>query len=206
MVIIISMVVIMNLKQFIQTEQKVRKLFGRKEIEIISKQLEGLPLTQSERNRLSRDIKPKLEAIKTLARYQHEFTIKKNQDNKQLMARAVDCILKDELRESIQVILLFGSFADNSFTKRSDIDICVVFKTELSLKEATEFRIRVSGQLPEKVDVQVFNVLPQKIKREIARNHMVLYKTSGYDNINFSIRYLKDEDYFIRMDKIFAQT
>ena len=60
------------------------------------------------------------------------------------------------------------------------------------------------GELPEKADVQVFNILPQKIKREIARNHKVLYKKDDYNNINFSIKYLKDEDYFIRMNKIFG--
>ena len=194
----------MGLKTILLQEVNIRRLFGKKELEIMGKQLEGLPLTQSERNRLSRDIKPKLEAIKTLAPYQHEFTIKKNQDNKQLMARAVDCILKDELRESMRAILLFGSFADNSFTPRSDIDICVVFKWPLAEKEATRFRIRISGQLPEKIDIQVFNMLPQKIRRAIARNHRVLYQTREYDNLQFSVHHLKDEGYFIRMREIFG--
>ena len=167
-------------------------------------QLDGLQLKQSEKNRLSRDIKPKLEFIKEIAEFRDEFKLEKNQDNKKLIEKAVDIILKDELRENIMAVLLFGSFADNTFTKSSDIDICVVFKGDISLKKATEFRIRVSGQLPNKVDVQVFNILPQKIKRDISRNHKVLYKDNEYDNIDFSIRYLKDDDYFIRMNKIFG--
>ena len=181
-----------------------RKIFGKKELDIILKQLEGMPLKQSERNRLSRDIKPKLEFIKEINEFKDEFKLEKNQNNKTIIEKAVITILNDELKDNIKAVLLFGSFADKTFTKRSDIDICVLFKKDLTLKEATKFRIRTSGQLPDKVDIQVFNILPMKIKREIARNHKVLHKSKDYDNINFSIKYLKDRDYFIRINKIFG--
>ena len=194
------MVIIMKLKRLIKTNRNARKIFGKKELEIILKQLEGMSLTQSERNRLSRDIKPKLDFIKEIYEYRDEFILEKNQDNKRIIEKAKDVILVDKLSENIKAIFLFGSFADKSYTKRSDIDICVLFKRDLSLREATEFRIRVSGELPNKVDVQVFNVLPLKVKRHIARNHRVLYKIKDYDDINFSIKYLKEEDYFIRMN------
>ena len=193
----------MNLLEFLKDNENARKIFGKKELEIIFKQLEGMHLTQSERNRLSRDIKPKFEFIREANNYKEGFDLKQNQNNKKIINEAVKIILEDELKDNINSILLFGSFVDKSFTKKSDIDICVVFK-EITLKEATNFRIRVSGQLPKKVDVQVFNVLPIKIKREISKNHRVLYKTGNFDNINFSIRYLKDEDFFIRMKKIFG--
>ena len=193
----------MNLLEFLKDNENARKIFGKKELEIIFKQLEGMHLTQSERNRLSRDIKPKFEFIREANNYKEGFDLKQNQNNKKIINEAVKIILEDELKDNINSILLFGSFVDKSFTKKSDIDICVVFK-EITLKEATNFRIRVSGQLPKKVDVQVFNVLPIKIKREISKNHRVLYKTGNFDNINFSIRYLKDEDFFIRVKKIFG--
>ena len=198
--------VIVLLSKFLRQNKNARRIFGNKELEIIFKQLEGLPLKQSEKNRLSRDIKPKLEFIKEIAQFKDEFKLEKNQNNKRLIEKALETILNDEFGNNIKAILLFGSFADNSFTPNSDIDICVVFKKDLSLKEATEFRIRVSGNLPKKVDVQVFNILPQKIKKSIARNHKVLYKSNDYDNINFTIRYLKDEDYFARVRNIFGQT
>lgn len=196
------MVIILVLKTLLKSNRNARKIFGKKEIEIILKQLDGFPLTQSEKNRLSRDIKPKLEFIKEISNFKDEFKLQKNQNNKRLIKEAVDRILSDELKENIQAILLFGSFADKSFTIRSDIDICVIFKKDLSLKEATKFRMRIAGQLSEKIDIQVFNTLPQKIKREIARNHKLLYKDKLYDNLDFSIKYLKDEDYFIRMNKV----
>lgn len=196
----------MSFKNVLKNSMDARKIFGRKEMEIIIKQLDGLPLTQSEKNRLSRDIKPKLDFIKEISSFKDEFKLEKNQENKKIIQKAADIILKDELSNRIKAILLFGSFANNSFTKRSDIDICVVFKKELSLKEATQFRIRVSGQLSSKADVQVFNILPQKIKREIARNHKILYQARDYDNISFTIKHLKENDYFMRMKRIFAAT
>lgn len=198
------MVINLSLKEFLKENKDARKVFGRKELEIMLKQLDGLPLKQSENNRLSRDIKPKLGFIRDAAEFRSEFRLEKNQDNKRIIRKAVDTILSDKSRDGIKAILLFGSFADKSFTSRSDIDICVIFRKDLSLKEATEFRIRVSGQLPDKADIQVFNILPQKLKRGIARNHKVLYKDNEYDNLGFSVKYLKDDDYFIRMRKIFG--
>ena len=197
------MVVILILKEFLRSNKNARKVFGKKEIGIILKQLDGISLTQSEKNRLSRDIKPKFEFIKEASKFGDEFELKKDADNLKIVDKAVQLILDDELKDRIMAILLFGSHAGGVVTKRSDIDICAIF-TDISLREATKFRIRIMGELPEKADVQVFNILPQKIKREIARNHKVLYKKDGYNNINFSIKYLKDEDYFIRMNKIFG--
>ncbi len=165
----------MGLMSYLKSDEKARKIFGKKELQIMEKQLSGFNLTQSEKNRLSRDIRPKLELIRELSEFKDEFQLKKNQDNKKLIQRAVKLILADELKEKIQAILLFGSFADNTFTFRSDIDICVLFDST-NLREATKFRIRILGKLPDKMDIQVFNVLPQKIKRSIASNHKVLFK------------------------------
>ena len=197
--------VIILLSEFLKQNKNARRIFGKKELEIIFKQLDGLPLTQSERNRLSRDIKPKLEFIKEISKFEGEFELKKDADNLILIDKAVQLILQDELKGSVKAILLFGSHAKGIVTKRSDIDVCAVF-TNISLEEATKFRIRILGNFSAKVDIQVFNTLPQKIKRSIARNHKVLYKNDDYDNTDFTIKYLKDDDYFIRMSKIFAAT
>ena len=194
----------MTLKELIKKNKNARKIFGIKEIEIILKQIDGTKLTQSEKNRLSRDIRPKLEFIKDISGFKDEFELKSNQENKNIIEKAKETILKDKEKDNIKAILLFGSFADNTFTKRSDIDICVVFRKTIPVKNATEFRIRISGEINNKVDIQVFNILPQKIKKEIARNHKILFKAEDYDNTGFSINYLKDDDYFIRMKKIFG--
>ena len=191
----------MSLLTFLMEDENTRKVFGKRELVIIEKQLVGNELTQSEKNRLSRDIRKKFEFIKGINDFREDFKLEKNQGNKKIIKKALKVILNDRLK--VKAVLVFGSFADNTFTKRSDIDICAVFD-KVSLKEATLFRMRVMGELSEKADVQVFNVLPQKVKREIARNHKVLYRSGDYDNINFSIKYLKDEDYFLRMEKVFG--
>ncbi len=196
--------VIILLNDFLKQNKNARRIFGKKELEIISKQLEGQSLTQSERNRLSRDIKPKLEFIKEISKLENEFELKKDANNLILIEKAVQLILQDESKDRIKAILLFGSHAKGIVTKRSDIDVCVVF-TDISLEEATKFRIRILGNFSAKVDIQVFNTLPQKIKRSIARNHKVLYKREDYDNTDFTIKYLKDDDYFIRMKEVFGQ-
>ena len=56
--------------------------------------------------------------------------------------------------------------AENKPTLLSDIDLAVEF-TLLAEGEATLFRREVLGQLNEKFDVQVYNQLPAKVKKEI---------------------------------------
>ncbi len=199
------MVIILTLKNFLKTHKGARKIFGRRELEIIVKQLEGIPLKQSERNRLSRDVRPKLEFIKELSKFEVEFKLKKDQDARNVIIKAINVILQDKLKENIQAILLFGSRVKGIVTQRSDIDIAVVFK-DIEKGEADRFRIRILGDLSDKADVQVFNVLPQKIKRSIARSHKVLYKKENFDNNLFTIRYLKDEDFFIRTRRILGES
>ena len=194
----------MSLLNFLRNNEKARKIFGERELKIIEKQLLGINLTQSEKNRLSRDIRKKLEFISEISAFKEEFDLKKMAGIEKLIERSVELMLKDKLKEEIKAILLFGSHVKGIVTKRSDIDICVIFK-DISVEEATRFRIRISGELPKNVDIQVFNILSQKIKREIARNHKILYKKGSFDNLSFSIKYLKDNDYFIRMKKIMGE-
>ena len=193
--------VIFRLREFLRSNSNARKIFGKKEIEIILKQLDGISLSQSEKNRLSRDVRPKLMLIKEISKFDDEFELKKDADNLKIVDKAVQLILQDELKDKIKAILLFGSHVKGIVTKRSDIDICVIFD-KISKEEANKFRIRILGHFSLKMDIQVFNILPQKIKRSIARNHKILYKNEDFDNTSFTIQYLKDEDYFLRMKRI----
>ncbi len=104
----------------------------------------------------------------------------------QVLSSAVDLILNNGLNRDIKAILLFGSHADGTAIWRSDIDICIVFKHDVSEKEAFLFRKRLSGQLPDSVDLQVFNVLPLKIKCSIAENHQILFQSGDFDDITFT--------------------
>ena len=152
-----------------------RKVFGAKEIVIIRKQISGIKLTQSEKNRLSRDIRPKLRFIKEVSKFSEEFDLKKGSENRGMIARALEVIRGDKDFGKIREIWLFGSMIKNEMTVRSDIDIAVLFD-KINLTEATNFRIRIGGKVNDKIDIQVFSALPEKIKKSILKSHKVLYK------------------------------
>ncbi|MFH1585669.1 MAG: nucleotidyltransferase domain-containing protein [archaeon] len=164
----------MGLLKFLESSKEARKIFGQRELKIIEKQLKGINLTQSEKNRLSRDIRKKLKFMRDISRFEEEFDLKKGLENKKLIEEAKEVILEHPLRKRIKKIILFGSVVKNEVTIRSDIDIVVDF-SKITKKEAFDFRKEVMGELPDKVDIQVFNILPDKIKRSILKNHRVLY-------------------------------
>ena len=165
----------MQFKNFLKESSLARKVFGKRELVIIQKQLSGINLTQSEKNRLSRDIRPKFRFVQEVIKFEEDFNLKKGVENKRLIERVKEVILDDKLRNEVKEIWLFGSVVENKLTIRSDIDIAVLFK-KISKKEATKFRIRVLGRVSDKMDVQVFSVLPEKIKKSILKKHKVLYK------------------------------
>jgi len=165
----------MEILRFLKENKNARKLFGKRELKIIEKQLLGINLTQSEKNRLSRDIRPKFEFIKDVSRFSDEFKIKKGNEIKSMINKAKEIIFQDDLFEKIEKIILFGSAAENKLTFKSDIDLAIKFD-KISLREATKFRIRISGQAPDRVDIQVYNYLPKKIKKEIDIKGKILYK------------------------------
>lgn len=164
----------MNLVQFLKTNENTRKIFGERELKIIEKQLNGINLTQSEKNRLSRDIRKKLQFIKEASKFEDEFALKKAHSLNIVVNTAKETILNHSLRNKIKKIVLFGSFVENRLTMKSDIDISVEF-LNITKEEAFKFRKNISGQLPDKIDVQVFNVLPEKIKKEIINKGKVIY-------------------------------
>lgn len=165
----------MNLLQFLKDNVSARKIFGKRELKIIEKQLNGINLTQSEKNRLSRDIRRKLGFIKDASKFEEEFELKKGSEIKEKIEEAKKIILEHPFRKKIKKILLFGSAVENKLTFRSDIDIAVLFD-KISIKEATLFRTQISGKVSNKIDIQVFNILPEKIKESILKNNSVLYK------------------------------
>lgn len=165
----------MNLLEFLKSNSDARKIFGKRELKIIEKQLYGINLTQSEKNRLSRDIRKKLEVIKEAARFSEEFELKKASLIKDLINEAKGDILNDELSGKIKRIILYGSAVENKLTFKSDIDITVDF-SDINLKDATLFRKRISGKVNSRVDIQVYNFLPEKIKKEIGKGKILYEK------------------------------
>lgn len=164
----------MSLLSELKRNKNVRRIFGQQELKIIEKHLLGIKLKASERTRLSRDIRKKFEVIKSLAAYSNEFNLKKGANINAAIDDAVEIIKESKYYQKIKRIILFGSFVKNEMTFRSDIDIAVEF-SEINVSEATEFRMYISGRANEKIDIQVYNVLPHKIKEEIDKIGKVIY-------------------------------
>jgi len=165
----------MSLLNFLKSNENARKVFGKRELKIIEKQLLGINLTQSEKNRLSRDIRKKFEFIKQATNFSGEFDLKKGAEIKKIIQEAKGIILDDASFKKIIKIFLYGSVVENKLTFKSDIDLAVEL-SEISLKEATLFRKRVLGKVNSRIDVQAYNYLPNKIKKEIQKEGKVLYE------------------------------
>jgi predicted nucleotidyltransferase len=168
----------MKFLEFLKKNQNTRKVFGEREMKIIEKQLKGISLTQSEKNRLSRDIRKKFDFIKEAGKFSAEFELKKAAIIKEKIEEAKTAIINDILFAKIKKIILYGSILENKITPNSDIDIAVYF-SNIDIKEATYFRKRIQGKVDEQINVQVHNNLPQKIKREIDLKGRVIYIKRG---------------------------
>lgn len=164
----------MNLVRFLQTDPNTRKVFGKRELKIVEKQLLGVNLTQSEKNRLSRDIRKKFEFIEKVAKFSESFRLKKGCIIKEMIQETKEIILGSPYFNNIKKITVYGSAADNELTLRSDIDLAVEFK-RIDLKEATIFRKKIMGEADSRVDIQVYEYLPENIRKDIKTKGIVIY-------------------------------
>ena len=155
--------------------KNARLIFGKRELKIIEKQILGISLTQSEKNRLSRSIRKKFEFMKEAADFKDYFGLKKGILTKEIIEEEKELVLKDLLKNRIKKIILYGSFAENKFAFSSDIDICIEFD-KITKKEATLFRKRILANSNEKIDLQVYNILNEKIKKEVNEKGKILYE------------------------------
>ncbi len=164
--------------KFLQSNPDARKVFGKRELKIIEKQAWAVELTQSEKNRLSRDIRKKLEFIEKIARFSDAFKLKKGASVKEKVNQVVETIQKDPLAAKIKRIWLFGSTVQKTRSLgHSDVDIAVEFD-DITPRDALVFRRRVLGNFDERVDVQVLNALPKEVQTEIREQGSVLHERS----------------------------
>ena len=175
MITIIIIVIKMNLLDGLKDNKNIRKIFGERELKIIERQLLGVKLSASEKTRLSRDIRKKFEAISLLMPFSKDFNLKHSLLIKEMINEARDVILETKYFLKIKKIILFGSAVENKLTFKSDIDIAVDF-SEIDVREATLFRKEILGKVNPRLDIQVYNHLPEKIKKEIESKGRLLYK------------------------------
>jgi len=164
----------MGLLDLVRKKKEMRKLFGQQELKIIEKQLLGVELSPSEKTRLSRDIRSKFDIISVLSNFEKEFSLKKAQEVKFLIEEAKEIILDFKGFSKVKKIYVFGSYVENKMRLNSDIDIVVEFG-RISSREASKFKIKMQGVLNEKIHLSVFNLLPEKIKKEVLGKGRKIY-------------------------------
>ena len=69
-------------------------------------------------------------------------------------------------------IYLFGSSCYGKFTKRSDRDICCYYQIE-DKKKLFKLQLKISSIFPENYDVQMFQLLPLYIKKEVFKGELL---------------------------------
>ena len=102
----------------------------------------------------------------------------------------IEKIKKDfeEFKDRVFGILLYGSYAKDEYTKRSDIDISLVGVDRDTYME-------ILGKLGNKYDIKIFEELPLYIKIDIIKNHKVIFG----DELELS-------EYFYKFRKIWRDT
>ncbi len=167
----------MNFLDALKKDKNIRKIFGERELKIIEKQLLGVRLKPSEKTRLSRDIRKKFGAIISLTPFSKNFNLKHGLLIKEIIDEARETILESKYFSRIKRIILFGSAAENQLMIGSDIDIAAEFN-QITKEESLQFRLDVLRRVSERIDIQVYNILPDKIKREIDAKGKILYAGS----------------------------
>jgi hypothetical protein len=100
-------------------------------------------------------------------------------------------IIKDFefLKYDVEAIILFGSYARNEQTSRSDRDVCVVCVNKKEKIEKVWNKILESG-ITEKYDVKIFELLPLKMKISVIKGGKVLYAKNEIE-LSYYFRFFK---------------
>ena len=80
-------------------------------------------------------------------------------------------IIALDKKKKIRFIFLFGSVAEQRNTPLSDVDIAIYYDD--SAVERFNFRKKVSGFLPDLLDVQIFQDLPLAVQQEVIKGKVV---------------------------------
>ncbi len=83
-------------------------------------------------------------------------------------------LLKLDKKKRMKFIILFGSVAKGKSNPLSDIDIAVYY--DGSKDERFKFRVTALGNLPDKVDLHIFQDLPLTVKKEVITGRILFYQ------------------------------
>ena len=73
-------------------------------------------------------------------------------------------------------IAVFGSFANGSEKKSSDVDILVKFKKEITLMDLSGMKIKLEDKIGRKVDLITYEGINPRIKKIILNEQKIIYE------------------------------
>ena len=95
--------------------------------------------------------------------------------SKDLKTELLDILRKIEHFDKLKFIYLYGSRSKRKHSKRSDIDICLYYDLK-NEKQLFKLLFKIRGLLPDKFDVQMFQLLPLFVKKEIFGGKLIFSK------------------------------
>ena len=108
--------------------------------------------------------------------------------------RALSKIKKLEDFQKVKFIILYGSGANHTMRRTSDIDLCIYYDGPSD--EASKFRVKVLSELFDDIyDVHIFNQLPLYIQKEVLKGR-VLYSSDQQFLYDVAARVIKKFDDF----------
>ncbi|MEA3458167.1 MAG: nucleotidyltransferase domain-containing protein [Candidatus Thermoplasmatota archaeon] len=72
----------------------------------------------------------------------------------------------------LKFVYLFGSSCNGKLTKRSDIDLCFYYDIK-DKKKLYKLMFKISSVFPDKYDIQMFQLLPLYIKKEVFKGKLI---------------------------------
>jgi predicted nucleotidyltransferase len=114
------------------------KILTKKEMKIISKRLENKKLSQIERNRLSRSIRPKLKEISRIDSINLLQKLEYIPDSISIENAIIKAVKKYVY--NVDSIILYGSVVQTNYKEYNDIDILIITKTRIYETEKEKWK------------------------------------------------------------------
>ncbi|MBI2003947.1 nucleotidyltransferase domain-containing protein [Candidatus Pacearchaeota archaeon] len=151
------------------------KIFTKKELEVVNKKMKNKKLTQVDSNYLTRFIRPKLNEMASI---DSKFLLDKMEYNQKIKSieERIKKIILGSIKD-VQAIVIYGSAIQTNYKDYKDIDILIVIKNKINLKEKYRKIIEIKKILSEyniKADLEIYN--KKTIEKSYSRSPSLIYQ------------------------------
>lgn len=103
------------------------------------------------------------------------------------------------LKDEVSAAYIFGSYASDRHFPMSDIDIALLFNTNVNIKEYGELKLKIITEIIEilsrdNIDVAILNTAPPLLSHEVAKKGVLLFSKNEKERLEYiaksTMRYL----------------